>query len=139
MKVDENVLGVIEIASFSAIMDYQVEFVEKLAQSIAQTLTTVKTNLKTAELLEKTQQQTEEMKAQEEEVRQNLEELATIKEELEKRNEDILENQKQLEWEKSLLDSLLNYVPDKIYFKDLKSRFIRKQVNPKSARVREPG
>lgn len=125
MKVDENVLGVIEIASFSAIMDYQVEFVEKLAQSIAQTLTTVKTNLKTAELLEKTQQQTEEMKAQEEEVRQNLEELATIKEELEKRNEDILENQKQLEWEKSLLDSLLNYVPDKIYFKDLKSRFIK--------------
>lgn len=125
MKVEEKVLGVIELASFSTIMDYQVEFVEKVAQSIAQTLTSVKTNIKTAELLERTQQQAEEMKAQEEEVRQNLEELATIKEELEKRNEDILENQKQLEWEKSLLDSLLNYVPDKIYFKDLKSRFIK--------------
>jgi len=125
LKIEENVLGIVELASFTKFEDFHVDFVEKVAQSIAQTLTSVRTNIRTAELLEKTQQQAEEMKAQEEEVRQNLEELATIKEELEKRNDEFFENQKNLEWEKTLLDALLGYLPDKIYFKDLKSQFIK--------------
>ena len=125
LKVEENVLGVIELASFNKFEKYKIEFVEQIGLSIAQTITSVQTNIQTTELLERTQQQAEEMKAQEEEVRQNLEELATIKEELEKRNEEMQENQNALSWEKTLLDSLLNYLPDKIYFKDLKSRFIK--------------
>lgn len=125
LKLEENVLGIVELASFTKFEDFHVDFVEKVAQSIAQTLTSVRTNIRTAELLERTQQQAEEMKAQEEEVRQNLEELATIKEELEKRNDEFYENQKNLEWEKTLLDALLNYLPDKIYFKDLKSQFVK--------------
>lgn len=125
LKIEENVLGIVELASFTKFEDFHVDFVEKVAQSIAQTLTSVRTNIRTAELLERTQQQAEEMKAQEEEVRQNLEELATIKEELEKRNDEFFENQKNLEWEKTLLDALLGYLPDKIYFKDLKSQFIK--------------
>ncbi|QKG81050.1 PAS domain-containing protein [Tenuifilum thalassicum] len=125
LKVEENIHGIIELASFNEFEDFNIEFVEKVSQSIAQTLQAVKTNIRTSELLEKTQQQAEEMRAQEEEVRQNLEELSTIKEELEKQTAEMEEKQKQLEWEKSLLDSLLNYLPDKIYFKDLKSRFIK--------------
>ncbi len=125
LKIEESVLGIVELASFTKFENFHVDFVEKVAQSIAQTLTSVRTNIRTAELLERTQQQAEEMKAQEEEVRQNLEELATIKEELEKRNDEFYENQKNLEWEKTLLDALLNYLPDKIYFKDLKSQFVK--------------
>ncbi|MGE0077816.1 MAG: PAS domain-containing protein [Bacteroidales bacterium] len=125
LKIEENVLGVVELASFNQFEDYHIDFVEKVAQSIAQTLISVRTNIRTADLLERTQQQAEEMKSQEEEVRQNLEELETIKEELEKRNEEFFENQKNLEWEKTLLDALMNYLPDRIYFKDLKSRFIK--------------
>ncbi len=125
LKIEEDVLGVVELASFKDFEDYQISFIETVAQSIAQTLTSVRNNIRTTELLERTQQQAEEMKAQEEEVRQNLEELATIKEELEKRNEEFIENQKTLEWEKTLLDALLSHLPDRIYFKDLQSKFIK--------------
>jgi|GEM_PF-73892 PAS domain S-box-containing protein len=125
LMVEERVLGVLELASFNQFEPHQIEFLEKLAQSIASTVTSVRTSIKTAALLAKTQQQAEEMAAQEEEVRQNLEEMETIKEELEKRNAEIEENQRSLEWEKSLLDCVLNYLPEKLYFKDLNSKFIK--------------
>lgn len=125
LKLEDEVLGVVEIASFNDFAPHQIDFVEKVAQSIAQTITTVRTALQTQELLERTQQQAEEMKAQEEEVRQNFEELETIKEELEKRNDEILGNQNDLKKENVLLDSLLRCLPDQISFKDEEGRFIR--------------
>lgn len=79
--MENEVLGVIELASFNHFKPYQVEFLEKLGESIAATLTSVKVNIKTSELLAKTQQQAEEMAAQEEEMRQNMEELQATQEE----------------------------------------------------------
>lgn len=81
MKIEEDVLGVIEIATFGKFEDYQVKFVEEASLSIASTLKSTETNKRTKELLEKTQQQAEEMSAQEEEMRQNMEELQATQEE----------------------------------------------------------
>jgi len=88
MKLEEEVLGIIEIASFNKYEDYQIEFLEQASLSIASSLNMAETNKRTSELLEKTQQQAEEMAAQEEEMRQNMEELQATQEESSRRAED---------------------------------------------------
>lgn len=81
LKIDNKVYGVIEIASFKKFEKFKIDFVEKVAENIASTLSAVRTNIQTTELLEKFQQQSEEMAAQDEEMRQNLEELQATQEE----------------------------------------------------------
>lgn len=81
LKHEEEVLGVIEIASFKELADHEIEFVEKVAENIASTFASVRVNIKTKQLLEKSQQQAEELSSQEEEMRQNMEELQATQEE----------------------------------------------------------
>jgi hypothetical protein len=88
LKREEEVLGMIEIASFNKYQPYEIAFVEKIADSVASHLYFVQMNIKTNELLAKTQQQSEEMAAQEEEMRQNIEELQATQEESSRRAEN---------------------------------------------------
>lgn len=88
MKMEQEVLGVIEIASFNDFEKYQIDFLEQASLSIASSLNMAETNRRTSELLEKTQQQAEEMSAQEEEMRQNMEELQATQEESSRRAEE---------------------------------------------------
>ncbi len=81
MMVNNNVLGVLELASFSLLQKYQIEFVEKLGESIASSLSIARINARTKRLVDELKMQAEQQSAQEEEMMQNVEELRATQEE----------------------------------------------------------
>lgn len=88
LKVNDKIYGIVEIASLNDFEDYQIDFVNKLGENIASTISNSKINDKTYKLLEISKIQTEEMKSQEEEMRQNMEELQATQEEMERKERE---------------------------------------------------
>lgn len=89
LVVNDEVFGMLEIASFKAFESYEIAFIEKLGEAIAATLSAVKVNERTTNLLRESQYMEEQLRAQEEEMRQNMEELQATQEEM-KRKEQML-------------------------------------------------
>lgn len=78
-----KVFGVIEIASFNQINQYELEFVNKVALSIANNLNTVKMNDRNIRLIKQFKDHSEMMHENEQRLKQNLEELEFIREQYE--------------------------------------------------------
>jgi len=94
LKVNDEIEGVIELAAFKELQDFEISFIEKLSENIASTFSSVKASQRTKRLLETSQQNAEELRAQEEEVRQNLEELAATQEQMGRQIEENAKIQK---------------------------------------------
>jgi putative methionine-R-sulfoxide reductase with GAF domain len=99
MVQEGSVEGIIELASFNVLEDHEIEFVEKLAESLASFVASNRINLKTKVLLEKFQQQSEELRAQEEEMRQNMEEMQATQEEIHRKEKEYVQKIAELEVE----------------------------------------
>jgi putative methionine-R-sulfoxide reductase with GAF domain len=113
LKINEQVHGVMELASFNKFEEHEIKFVEKLAENIAGAISTVLVNERTRLLLESTQQQTEEMKSQEEEMRQNMEELSATQEEMARKEQEYLAKIKYLEGQQNkLVANAATNIPD---------------------------
>ncbi len=80
MIMNDELFGVFELAAFDELQPFQIMFVEKIAETIASTLSTVRFNMQTARLLEQSKIQAEELATREEEMRQNMEELRATQE-----------------------------------------------------------
>jgi PAS domain S-box-containing protein len=146
LKLNDKIEGVIELASLKPFEDHQIEFLLKLGESLASAIATVKNAENTRQLLEQTQQQSEEMRAQEEEMRQNMEELQATQEQMHRKNEEVEEllrkasdrenemkkqneviNQEktELEKERSILNTLMELLPERITIKDDRGKYLR--------------
>ena len=93
LKVNDEIFGVVELASFKPFESYQFDFVKKVSESIAATISTVNVNIRTNRLLAQTKLQAEEMANQEEELRQNMEEMQATQEEMRRREEDAINHE----------------------------------------------
>ena len=101
LMVNEEVYGIVEMASFEEYQSHEVEFMKKIAESIAATISTARINSKTQKLLDESTQMTEQMQAQEEEMRQNMEELQATQEEMDRK-------QRSMEGREARIKAVLN-------------------------------
>jgi methyl-accepting chemotaxis protein len=91
LKTNDEIVGVLELASFTPIEEYKKEFIKKAAENIASSIISTKVTERVKNLLTESQQQAEEMRAQEEEMRQNMEELQATQEEMARKNREMEE------------------------------------------------
>ncbi len=89
IKVNEVIFGVIELAAFKEYEEYEIIMVEKIAESMGSSISTVRGNEHTKTLLQDSQELTEAMRSQEEELRQNAEELQATQESINQKLEII--------------------------------------------------
>ncbi|MDV3307302.1 MAG: PAS domain-containing protein [Cyclobacteriaceae bacterium] len=125
LKVNDDVEGVLEMASFKEYAEHEIAFVEQVAEIIASTISNARVNDKTRKLLQESQQHAEELRAQEEEMRQNMEEMQATQEQMHRQAEEMRKMQENLTLEKSMFNVLMEYLPDRITYKDRESRILR--------------
>jgi methyl-accepting chemotaxis protein len=94
VMLDNNVLGVIELASLGQMPAHQIEFIRQLGDALATTLAKVKANLQSRELFDQMKKQAEELTSQELVYMQNLEKLEKAKQDAVRREEKL---QKEIE------------------------------------------
>jgi HAMP domain-containing protein/CheY-like chemotaxis protein len=98
---EEQVMAVVELASFQRFSPIQQTFLEQLSESIGVVLNTIQANMRTEELLEQSQQLTQELQSQSEELQAQQEELQQTNKELEeqaaslKASEELLQTQQE--------------------------------------------
>lgn len=97
LKLNQEIQGVVEIATFQELQQFEIDFVNRLAESIASTITSLRVSERTKALLENLQVQGEQMRAQEEEMRQNMEELSATQEEMARKELEYINKIKRLE------------------------------------------
>jgi HAMP domain-containing protein/CheY-like chemotaxis protein/GAF domain-containing protein len=98
---EEQVMAVIELASFQRFSPIQQTFLDQLSESIGVVLNTIQANMRTEELLEQSQQLAGELQSQSEELQAQQEELQQTNKELEeqaaslKASEELLQTQQE--------------------------------------------
>src|SRR5215218_6149516 len=108
---EEQVLAVIELASFTPFSEIILQFLDQLTETIGVVLATITANVRTEELLEQSQSQSQELQEQSEalqrqqmELQATNEELQEKAEQLERQNRDIEIKNREIEMARSSLE-----------------------------------
>ncbi len=83
IQTTEDVVGVIELATLNPLEPYKIDLLEKMAETIASSILSIKFNDTTANLLLESRQLATRLQAQEDEIRQHLEQMHLNNEEAE--------------------------------------------------------
>jgi methyl-accepting chemotaxis protein len=97
IQTQDEIVGVLELASFSELDQNKIEFVKKICQSIASSVVSTRITERVQRLLKDSQMQTEQLRAQEEEVRQNMEEMNATQEEMARKEQEYIQRINELE------------------------------------------
>ncbi|MCZ8214648.1 MAG: GAF domain-containing protein, partial [Cyclobacteriaceae bacterium] len=89
LKSQEKVVGLIELASFSTFEKHELDFIEKMSESIASILLSRQIADRTSHLLEQAKQREQELMQREEELKQNAEELVATQEEMQRQRREL--------------------------------------------------
>lgn len=98
LKLNDEVFGILEIASFREYETYERDFLIKLSELIGATISSAKINSRTSKLLEQSQTHADVMREQEEMMRQAMEEMQATQEEISRKEKEyvtIIEQLKQ--------------------------------------------
>ncbi|MBN2612357.1 MAG: GAF domain-containing protein [Bacteroidales bacterium] len=90
IKMDEDTVGVIEIASFKKLKGYKISFIQKMAETLHSIIDSAKSAQKMVKMVEELKLKSEELTAQEEILKQNLEEMAESQQEAMQREDFLL-------------------------------------------------
>lgn len=82
LKLNDAVEGLLELASFQVLEAHEVEFLERLSETLSSSIRNARIAQHTQALLRMSQEQAEQMRQQEEMMRQNVEELQATQEEM---------------------------------------------------------
>jgi ligand-binding sensor domain-containing protein/PAS domain-containing protein len=118
IKLDDEILGILEISSFLPLESYKLNYIVKASESVASVISIVQANERAKKAMDESHMQAEEIKATDEELKQNLEELTATQEELVRKNEAF-------KIEKAMFDTLMNFMQDRVTFKDVNSIYLR--------------
>jgi PAS domain S-box-containing protein len=122
LKVDDDVLGLMEIASNSDFEKHHIEFIDQVSNSIAATFVSVRLNMKTTTLLDESNRRAEEITQQEEEMRQNLEEMQATQEELARLRQDDEKHRREMQLiidnTRLMLRNVVDVIPGGFILKD---------------------
>lgn len=116
MKYDQNVMGVLEIASFEKMPQYKVSFIEKIAENLASVVLNIQHSIKATKLYEESQLRAKRLQEQEEALRQNIEELEATQEEMRR-------HQIELDQRSYLMKFIIDNIPFPIFVKDERGRY----------------
>ncbi len=107
LKANNNIVGVLEIASLHSFKEHEKRFLENVTNNIANTLVTARNHQETQNLYKQSQIATEELRTREEEMRQNMEELKTTQEEMQRTQTAMQESQMK---SKAIFDGSINSI-----------------------------
>ncbi|EAY26170.1 GAF domain-containing protein [Microscilla marina] len=86
---DDQLMGVVELASFDKFPEYKIDFVKQLSESIAGTISRVKTSIQNQQLLHESQQMAKQVRIRDKEKERTMKELITTKSHMEQANREL--------------------------------------------------